>query len=291
MGKGLLRLGAEKQLHSSALPHLFSPLESCQMFSSVSGLSSVIGNFLVIPVQRAKPHLRETGYWQASVWVIEPICKIMTKVFFSRNLNTRRETKNVKRTDLSSGHLLTWTQVSAVALTQRESEILYRSQQEEMVPCMDSSSSPTSWVRCFSSLSPLTVSRTILWWPLLVGSVNKSQSQELRASCYCKQGTQSSSSWGLSQLVHRKNDHREENEPVCLWRLSYIVLSYIKNYLFPKIAGRFCDLQNLNSVPAAGFTVLLVSSTCCLPFGFSLFFICSIPGWRTRMFLITLTSG
>lgn len=49
LGKRLLRSGTKKQLHSSAsaLPHLFSSLESCQRFSGVSGLSALVtGNFL-----------------------------------------------------------------------------------------------------------------------------------------------------------------------------------------------------------------------------------------------------
>lgn len=70
---------------------------------------------MLMTVQRAKPHLRETGCWQARVWVIKTIFKIVAKVFFSRNLNTMREIKNAKRDDLPLSHLLTWTSVSVVA--------------------------------------------------------------------------------------------------------------------------------------------------------------------------------
>lgn len=63
----------------------------------------------LMPLQRARLHLRETGCWQASIWIIKPIFKIMIKVFFSRNLNTMREINNVERDALPSSHLLTWT--------------------------------------------------------------------------------------------------------------------------------------------------------------------------------------
>lgn len=85
-----------------------------------------------------------------------------------------------------------------------------------MVP----SSPPASWVRCYSSWSPLTLLRNTLWCPLVEGSVNKSQSQELRASCCCKLRTQPSSSVLLDSI-----------DPQRTWPLKNYAGVFVKNLL------------------------------------------------------------
>lgn len=44
---------------------------------------------------------------------------------------------------------------------------------------------PDSWLRRYNYLSPSTSSKTMLWYPLLEGNVNKSQPHQLGDSCYC----------------------------------------------------------------------------------------------------------
>lgn len=109
-----------------------------------------------------------------------------------------------------------------------------------MVPYTDPSSPPASWVRSYSSLSPLILSRTILWCPLLEGSVNKAIT---RAESLILLQTEDSALWYSGAWLNWSTDKMTTEGKmilVCLWRLSYIVLSYVKNYLSPKIAGRLC---------------------------------------------------
>ena len=163
-----------------------------------------------------------------------------------------------------------------------------------MVPYTEPLPPPVSWLRCCNYLSPSTLLKTMLWCPLLEGSPSNSQSHQLQGSCccFCKQRTWLSSSVVPDSIdSQRKWPQREKMVLVYLWRLSYTSLSYVKNYLSQNIAGRQCDLCSLEPLPEADFMALLISSTCCLPFWFSLFFICAIHGWRTKIFLIYLTSG
>jgi len=79
-------------------------------------------------------------------------------------------------------------------------------------------------------------------------------------------------------LIHKESDHIGKKWCWYVCEDSPTHPSYEKNDLSQNIAGRLCDLYSLDSPPAADFTALLVSSTCCLLFWFSLFFICAIHG-------------
>lgn len=163
-----------------------------------------------------------------------------------------------------------------------------------MESCTDPLPPPVSWGRCCNYLSPSTLSKTMLGCSLLESSLNKSQSHQLGGSCccLCKQRTQLSGSVVLDSIDSQRKVTTEGKNDAGMFvkTLLHTPVTW-KIDLSQNIAGRLCDLYSLHSLPAADFMALLVSSTCCLPFWFSLFLICAIRGWRTMLFVIYLTSG
>lgn len=101
----------------------------------------------------------------------------------------------------------------------------------------------------------------MLWYPLLGGNVNKSQSHQLGDSCFSLCRGLDSVSVVLNSIdSQRKWPQKKKLMLVCLWRLLNTPVIW-KNDLSWNIAGRLCDLYSLDSLPAADFLALLVSST------------------------------
>lgn len=137
------------------------------------------------------------------------------------------------------------------------------------MPNTDPSSPSASRVRCYSSLSPLILSRTILWcllaYYLLEGCVNKSVT---RAESLMLLQTEDSALQFSGAWLNWSTEEMTEEKMilVCLWRLSYIVLhSHIKGKKlpFPKniwevvwlIEPKFCSSSWFHSSACLQYTL------------------------------------